>query len=132
MLLKERKLLPTLELYAKELKASHEAWKEFLSQQRPGSDQSQVSSEALEIALKELEDRLPSESPRDGSETTFLDAAMLFVRRHTPSRVKASRKQPTLFDSLSDDSAPAAPVPPGAMNDGTVISPPGREINCIA
>ena len=34
---KERKLLTTLELYARELKTSHEAWKEALDQQRPGS-----------------------------------------------------------------------------------------------
>jgi hypothetical protein len=80
---KHRKLLPALELYARELKDSHEAWKELLSQLRPDSDRSQLSSEALEIALKELEGRLPSES-RDGSESQVLDAAMLFVRRHTP------------------------------------------------
>jgi hypothetical protein len=81
---KNRKLLTTMELYAKELKTSHEAWRELLSQLRPESDKSQLSSEALEIALKELEDRLPSDSPPDGSEALFLDAAMLFVRRHTP------------------------------------------------
>ena len=81
---KERKLLPTLELYAKELRTSHQAWKELLTQMRPGSDQTQVASEALEIALKELEDRLPSESPPNESETLSLDAAMAFLRRHTP------------------------------------------------
>ncbi len=80
---KERKLLPTMELYARELKPSHEAWKELLSQMRPGSDPSQVASEALEIALKELEDRLPSASPRDGNEAVFLDAAIMFIRRRT-------------------------------------------------
>ena len=80
---KNRKLLPTLELYAKELKTSHEAWKELLSQLRPGSDQSQIASEALEMALKELEDRLPSESPPDDNEALFLDAAMAFIRRPT-------------------------------------------------
>jgi hypothetical protein len=80
---KERKLLPTLELYAKELRTSHQAWKELLTQMRPGSDQTQVASEALEIALKELEDRLPSASRRDGDETQFLDAAMMFIRHPT-------------------------------------------------
>ncbi len=78
---KSRKLLPTLEQYAKELKTSHEAWKEMLSQMRPGSDPSQISSEALEMALKEMGDRLPSASHRDGSAAQVLDAAMLFVRR---------------------------------------------------
>jgi hypothetical protein len=80
---KDRKLLPTLELYAKELKTSHEAWKELLFKLRPGSDQSQIASEALELALKELEDRLPSEPPQSDNEALFLDAAMLFLRRHT-------------------------------------------------
>ncbi len=65
---KNRKLLPTMEFYAKELKASHEAWKETLSQAKPGSDPSQIASEAMEMALKELEDRLPSESPQDEQE----------------------------------------------------------------
>jgi hypothetical protein len=80
---KDRKLLSTMELYAKELKTSHEAWKELLLGLRPGSDPSQIGSEALEMALKEMQDRLPSDSPRDDSQALFLDAAMLFVRRHT-------------------------------------------------
>jgi hypothetical protein len=80
---KERKLLPTMELYARELKTSHEAWKELLSQLRPGSDPRQIASEALEMASKELEDRLPSAFPQDGNEAVFLDAAMMFIRRHT-------------------------------------------------
>jgi hypothetical protein len=78
---KSRKLLPTLELYARELKTSHEGWKEMLSQLRPGSDKSQIASEALEIALKEMEDRLPSASSQDGNAALVLDAAMLFLRR---------------------------------------------------
>jgi len=77
---KSRKLLPTLELYAKELKTSHEAWKEMLVQMRPDSDQSQIASEALEFACKEMEDRLPSDSPENG-DRQVLDAAMLFLRR---------------------------------------------------
>jgi hypothetical protein len=80
---KDRKLLPTLELYAKELRTSHLAWKEFLTDLRPGSSRSQVASAALEIALKELEDRLPSASRQDGNETVFLDAATMFIRRPT-------------------------------------------------
>ena len=79
---KNRKLLSTMELYAKELKTSHAAWKELLSGLRPDSDPSQIAGEALEIALKELEDRLPSDSPRN-EQSLFLDAAMLFIRRHT-------------------------------------------------
>jgi hypothetical protein len=81
---KERRLLPALEFYAKGLKASHEAQKILLSQARPGSDPSQIASEALEIALKELEASLPSASPPDDEEPLSLDEAMAFIRRHTP------------------------------------------------
>ena len=76
---RERKLLTTVELYAKELKASHEAWKGQLSQARPGSAACQISSEAMEMALKEMEDRLPIEFPADDHETLSLDKAMAFV-----------------------------------------------------
>lgn len=81
---KERKLLTALEKYARELRTSHQAWMELLMPLRPGSDRSQVSSEALELAVKELEDRLPSESQPSESEGLFLDAAMLFIRHRTP------------------------------------------------
>jgi len=80
---KDRKLLPALEFYAKELKTSHEAWKETLSQTKPGSDPSQIASEAMEMALKELEDCLPSASHPDNNEPLSLDAAMAFIRNHT-------------------------------------------------
>jgi hypothetical protein len=78
-----RRLLPTLETCARELKTSHEAWKEVLTQAKPDSDPSQITGEALEMALKELEDRLPSASPREDQEALSLDEAMAFIRRHT-------------------------------------------------
>ena len=81
---KDRKLLTVLKNYARELKASHEGWMHLLTQMRPGSDPSQISSEALEIAIREMEDRLPAESQPNGSEAQFLDAAMLFLSRRTP------------------------------------------------
>ncbi len=81
---KTRSLLPTLELYAKELKNNHEVWKELLSLAQPGSNPSQIASAALEIALKKLEDRLPPASPPDAAGPLSLEAAMVFVRRHTP------------------------------------------------
>jgi hypothetical protein len=80
---KSRKLLPTLERYARELKTNHQAWKEMLGQMRPDSNQSQIASEALEMALKEMEDRLPSALSQDGNEPQVLDAAMLFLRHPT-------------------------------------------------
>ena len=80
----ERKLLTTLEIYARELKESHEAITEQLRQAQPGSDPSQISSEAFEMALKELEDRLPPVSQEQGSEALSLDAAMTDIQ--APSR----------------------------------------------
>ena len=80
----QRLLLPTLERYASALKTSHETWKSLLVQAKPDSDASQIASQALEMALKELEDRLPSASPPEENESPSLEAAMAFVRRHTP------------------------------------------------
>jgi hypothetical protein len=79
-----RRLKPTLETWAKELKASHQAWKERLSQEKPGSDPIQIASEAQELAIQELQNRLSSVfSPLDYSESLSLDAAMAFVQSHT-------------------------------------------------
>ena len=39
-----KRLLPAMDAYAIELKASHEAWKDRLSQARPGSDPSQIAA----------------------------------------------------------------------------------------
>jgi hypothetical protein len=50
---RERKLLPAVEMFARELKTRHEAWKETLGQERPDSDQSQIAFEAMAMALKD-------------------------------------------------------------------------------
>ena len=67
----------------RELKTSHQAWKEQLSELRPESDPSQITSEAMEMAIRELEDRLPPVSPPENNEPLSLDGAMAFIRRHT-------------------------------------------------
>ena len=77
-----RRLLPTIETYAKDLKASHEEWKETLSEARPGSNPIQISSEAMEMAVQEMEDRLQNES-QTNDEALSLDAAMAFLRNPT-------------------------------------------------
>jgi hypothetical protein len=83
-LCKNRTLLATLERYAKALKTRHESWTDRLSQASLGFDRSQIASEALEFAGKELEDCLPSESMPDDSDPLSLEAAIAFVRHHTP------------------------------------------------
>ncbi len=79
-----RTLLATMNRYALELKTSHEAWMDRLGEARPGSDRNQLSSDALEMAIQELQDRLPCESTTDEDEPLSLDAAMNHIRRHTP------------------------------------------------
>jgi hypothetical protein len=85
-LVSSKTLLPTLDCYATDLKARHENWTQTLSWERPQSAPSQIASEALELALQELRDALPAEStPNDNSpDPLSLDAAMAYIRRHTP------------------------------------------------
>jgi hypothetical protein len=79
-----RRLLPALERMAAELKSSHEACKSRLFQMRPGSSESQIASEALELALKAMEASLPTASSPDENDPLSLDAAMAFIRRRMP------------------------------------------------
>ena len=53
-----KRLLPSVDAYATELKASHEAWKVRISPANPGTDPAQIVSEAMELAVQELRDRL--------------------------------------------------------------------------
>ena len=78
-----RAMLPTVDRLARELKTRHEELKSLLAQERPGSDL-QISSEGLELALKELEDSLLQESSLDATEPPTLDRATAFLQRHTP------------------------------------------------
>jgi hypothetical protein len=80
---KKRQVLPAMDHYARELRSLHLAWQETLTKERPESEPSQIASEALELALKDLEDRLHSGSPQEGQEALSLDQAMAFIRRHT-------------------------------------------------
>ena len=80
----DRTLLPTLDAYAIELKSSHEAWKERLSQENPGGDPSQLASQALEIALQQWMSSLPPDESPNENEPLSLHGAMAYLRRHTP------------------------------------------------
>jgi hypothetical protein len=79
---RRRKLLPTLNRLAGELKARHQAWKQELQAIRPGSD-SQIADEAMELTVKELEDRLSADSEEEAR--AFLDAAMARPRPTPPA-----------------------------------------------
>lgn len=78
-----RMLLPVMESLAIALKARHEALKEQLFATKADIDPSQASSAAMEIAVKEMENRLQAAFPPDGQGQLSLDAAMAFVRSLT-------------------------------------------------
>ena len=80
---KTRTVRPTLDHYALELKTRHEAWMELIRKAMPNGEQSQIASEALEMALSELEERLPGASQPDSNEPFSLDAAMAFILNPT-------------------------------------------------
>ena len=56
-----RTLLQAVERYANQLKELHEHWKLRLSQSRPVANPIQIASEALELALAEVERSLTSD-----------------------------------------------------------------------
>ncbi len=81
---RKRQLLPTMERYAIELKILHDDWKADLWRMRPGSDEIQIASEALALAMENLQATLLHEFAREQNETPVLDGAIEFARRHTP------------------------------------------------
>ena len=82
---REGTLLESMEQLAAAFRACHLSRMKELIQSRPGSDPAQLSSEALEIALQELRDSLPPESPANDNEALSLDQAMTFLQRHMPA-----------------------------------------------
>lgn len=78
--------LETLDRLAMELKSLHESYKEQIAHSRANSHPVQISSEALEMALQELEDRLLLASPIEEPEPFTLDGAMAFIRRHSQKK----------------------------------------------
>lgn len=77
-------LLESMQQLAVAFRACHLNRMQELAAARPGSDPAQLSSEALELALQELQDSLPPESP-ESDETLSLDQAMTFLQRHMPA-----------------------------------------------
>ena len=81
-----RTLLSAVNDHATALKRYHEDQMDRLTQARPDRDPSQIASQALELALLDLRDNLPCESPPDETDDLFsLDEAMAFIRSHTPT-----------------------------------------------
>lgn len=77
-------LLRAMETHAAWLKERHEEEMESLRTTRPGSDPRQIASEAMEIAVAELEARLLYGSNAT-AEGPSLEGAMAYLARHTPT-----------------------------------------------
>ena len=106
---RSRQLLATVNRYSKELMASHDELKEQLAQANPDSDPALIASQAMELAIQELVDRLPSESTPSDEELS-LDEAVAHVRPRSPR----GKKTPMPQKSLDFDSPPAT-APLGAQ-----------------
>jgi hypothetical protein len=81
---RQRMLLKAMEFYASELKDLHEAYKLDLAEMKPDIDESQIASQALEMALKELEGILPSDTSTEEADQPSLDDFMTYLRDRTP------------------------------------------------
>ncbi len=80
LLQRNRMLLSAVESCAASLKARQEALRAELGTTNPEIDPSQIASEALEIAVKELEQRLQIAFLPAGPGEPSLDEAMAFVQ----------------------------------------------------
>lgn len=78
-------LQASMEQLAIAFRACHLERMKELAESRPESAPAQLSSEAMELALKELQDSLPAESSDEDSATFSLDQAMTFLHRHMPA-----------------------------------------------
>lgn len=71
----------TVETQARQLRDRHLFWKDACSEVNPALDPVQIASMAFELALREVEQRLGTESALEASEPLTLEAAMEFLRR---------------------------------------------------
>lgn len=71
-----RLLLQAVNDYATALRTAHLAWLEELTLANPHHDPAQLSSEAMELAMQDLQEALPSVSPADEEEPRSPGEAM--------------------------------------------------------
>ena len=88
-----KRLLPAMDAYAIELKASHEAWKDQLGQARPGSDPSQSRPKRWSWRSRTC-GPFASASPRDEAEPAVPRRGDELHPPAFAARVRAARGQP--------------------------------------
>jgi hypothetical protein len=77
-------ILPMGEYYACELKTIHEAWKAAILQSKPDREASQIANSALELALDEIQARLPGGSTLHHNQAISLDSMAEVFRSYSP------------------------------------------------
>src|SRR5262245_56870182 len=80
-----RQLRRTVNAYAAYLKSKHVAWGDSLLPGGHWGNASQVSRQALEIALKDMHESFRNELSSGQMAPLSLDAARDFLRRHAPT-----------------------------------------------
>jgi hypothetical protein len=82
----ERKLLEIVNLHAAALKRYHEIRMDRLALAKPGSEESQIASEALELGIEDLREdlRFVSQMENGDAETFSLDVAMAYLSHRMP------------------------------------------------
>jgi hypothetical protein len=80
----DRRLQRTVNAYATYLKSKHVAWKDSLLPTGQWGDASEVSRQALEMALEDVQGSLRDEFSSDETGPLSPGAARAFLRRHTP------------------------------------------------
>lgn len=78
------RLLPSIDMYALELRESHLAWKEAMAREQPELAPELISADALELAVQGLKDRLQDASGQEAPPALSLEDAIRFVRPRTP------------------------------------------------
>ena len=75
-------LLTALDSYAQTLQERHDYWAAQLSGKQPQGSAQTLRSQAMELAIRDVRESLPTEA--EETEPVDLDAAMSYLRRHTP------------------------------------------------
>ena len=79
-----QKLLETIDAMALELKSNHEQMIAELVEQQPDDAYSVICSQATEIAIAELQQRLAPMSEQETGEAMSLDQIIASVMQHSP------------------------------------------------
>ncbi len=79
----EKLMLRTVESLALTLKTSQQAWQEQLVTTMRGDSEKLIGSRAMELAIRDMIESLPSEPSRNGDEAISLDALIQSVRSPT-------------------------------------------------